>query len=304
MNTRQQFLSFTFLLLTSTSIFGEAQCPGNVPPVRYHSLGNSQIAIDVSINHAGVYEFMVDTGSQITIIEPPLAAELNMTPVANASLVSDVRHALVEVVRLDVVEVGRFSVEHSLAAVQSLAQIQSANPKVRGILGEDFLMHFDLMIDHGHGIVCLDATGEMQKNLRGERIALVMKPDAEWGSPVPQPLLIQVQLGEKLHNRILRLDSGANVPQLYVNTLETAPWVQRQNALRGRVTGEAAEYFALMPQQDIRIGKYVVRDVVFATPLKNRQNVRLKGEDGLLPTTLFKRVLICYADHFVVVNTK
>ena len=88
---------------------------------------------------------------------------------------------------------------------------------------------------------------------------------------------------------ILRLDSGANVPHLYVNTLDTAPWVQRQSALRGHVTGKAAEYFALMPPQDIHIGQRILRDVVFATPLKTARNVHFAKEDGLLPTRLFKR---------------
>jgi hypothetical protein len=305
MSTRQLLVLLASLAsLTTSVVSGEARCPDNVATIRYHSLQNSQISISVTINRSGPFEFMVDTGSQITIIEPSLAAELNLAAMGRVGVTSDVRRAEGEMVRLDLIEAGSGSVEQSLAAVQSLAQIQAANPKIRGILGETFLAHFDVLMDYGHNILCFDATGQMQRDLQGERVPLVTKPDSEWDSPLPQPLLIPVQVGEKSRNRILRLDSGANVPQLYVNTLDSAPWVQRQNALRGQVTGKAAEYFALMPPQDIHIYKHVLRDAVFATPLKTSHNVDFKGEDGLLPTSLFKRIFISYTDHFVILDPR
>jgi hypothetical protein len=261
--------------------------------------------VSVSINHSGPYEFMVDTGSQITIIEPSLAAELGVRSLGNIGIISDVRSAQVELVRLDLIETGLYSVQKPLVAVQSLAQIQVEIPRVRGILGENFLTNFDLLIDQAHTILCLDETKQMQKDLQGEHIPLVSKPDGEWNSPFPQPVLVSVELSKNCsRDMILRLDSGANVPQLYVNQLQTAPWVQRKSAVRGSVTGKAVEYFAPMPPQDVRIGKRVLRDVTFATPVSTKHNVAYVGEDGLLPTGLFKRVLICYADRFVILDPR
>jgi hypothetical protein len=246
----------------------------------------------------------------MTLIEPSLAAELHLEPIGHAGVLSDVRHAVVDMVRLEQVETGPYSVEQPLAAVQSLEQIQAANPGVRGILGENFLARFDLLIDHAHRILCFDRSGQMQQELRGERISLLIKADPAPDMRVPPPLLIPVRLvdpfrlGKMMRQVTLRIDSGANVPQLYVNTVETALWQQRQNALQGQVTGTALEFFTLMPGQDIHIGRHVVSNVVFATPLKAPQNHEVKGEDGLLPTSLFRRVLICYADRFVILNPR
>lgn len=148
MSTRQLLVLLAGLVSMSTSaVFGEVQCPGDVETIRYHSLWHSQIGISVTINGSGPFEFMVDTGSMITILEPSLAAELHLMPTGHASVVSDVRRAVVNSVRLDTVAAGRYTVEQSLAAVQSLGQIQAANVRVRGILGENFLSRFDLLID-------------------------------------------------------------------------------------------------------------------------------------------------------------
>lgn len=261
--------------------------------------------MSVSINQSGPYEFIVDTGSQITIIEPSLAAELGLQSVGNIEVISDVRHAEVKLVRLDLIETGHFSVQQPLVAVQSLAQIQGDNPKVRGILGENFLTHFDLLIDYAHPILCLDDTNQMQQDSPGERIPLVAKPDGEWNSPFPQPVRISVRLSDSGSRAfILRLDSGANVPQLYVNQLGTTPWVQGKNALRGSVTGKTEEFFGLMSPQNVRIGKQLLRYITFSTPMRTKQNVAVEGEDGLIPTGLFKRVLISYADRFVILDPR
>src|SRR5580692_6200816 len=80
MKKASPLLSVSLLLSAASSLFSEPSCPGNVASVRYHSLGRSQIAIPVTINGSGPYEFMVDTGSQLTVIDPALASQLRLEP--------------------------------------------------------------------------------------------------------------------------------------------------------------------------------------------------------------------------------
>jgi len=304
MTSRQLNYSFALALLTPCVVSGEARCPVNVETIRYHSLGNSQMGVSVTINRSGPYEFLVDTGSQITIVEPSLATALRLQPLGAIDMSSVVRHEEVELAQLDEIQTGSRAVQQLIVAVQTLAQIQVEDPNLRGILGVDFLSHFDLLIDHAHHILCLDETKQMQHSLAGERITIEVKPDQEWNSPVPQPILVKVQLsGNDSRVRLLRLDSGTNLPLLDENQLETAPWMQMQSALRGHVTGGAVESFVIMPPRDVRIGRHVVSNVKFAAPVKNGQNV-FNGEDGLLPTGLFKRVFVSQADHFVIFDPR
>lgn len=147
MLTRGLSVLLSLTALSTCVVFCEARCPGNAETMRYHPLSHLQIAIPVAINGAGPYEFLVDTGAQITIIESSLKAEVHLHAEGKIGLVSGVRRAEVEVVGTNLIEVGRHAVRQAMVAVQSLGQIQVENPKVRGILGEDFLTHFDVLID-------------------------------------------------------------------------------------------------------------------------------------------------------------
>src|SRR6476620_4698364 len=135
MNTRQLLLSFGFTLLTTSLVSGESRCPVNVETIRYHSLGNSQMGVAVTINGSGPYEFLVDTGSQITIVEPSLASALGLQSLSAADAFSVARHTKVELAQLDEIQTGSHAVQQLTVAVQSLAQIQVDDPKIRGILG-------------------------------------------------------------------------------------------------------------------------------------------------------------------------
>src|SRR4051812_45135102 len=139
MTSRQLTYSFALALLTPCVISGESRCPVNVATLRYHSLGNSQMGVSVTINRSGPYEFLVDTGSQITIVEPSLASALGLQPLGAADAFFVVRHTEVELAQLDEIQTGSHAVQQLTVAVQSLAQIQVKDPKVRGILGVNFL---------------------------------------------------------------------------------------------------------------------------------------------------------------------
>ena len=136
MNTRRLLLSFGFTLLTTSVISGEAQCPGNVETLRYHSGAHSRIAVSVTINKTGPYEFLVDTGSQITVVEPSLAAELKLPPQGDIDLSIVGNHSKAELVTADLIEAGPFAVRRPLVAVVSLAQIQASTPRFVASWGE------------------------------------------------------------------------------------------------------------------------------------------------------------------------
>src|SRR5262249_3817041 len=139
MSTRQIPIVLSLTLLTAWVALGETRCPGDIATIQYHSLNRSQIGVSVTINRSGPFEFQLDNGCQITIIEPVLATELHATPEGNVGLVSGVSFAKVEMARLELLQMGPYSAARPLVVVQSLTQIQLANPKVRGLLGEDFL---------------------------------------------------------------------------------------------------------------------------------------------------------------------
>ena len=54
----------------------------------------------------------------------------------------------------------------------------------------------------------------------------------------------------------------------------------------------------------IQIGTHEINNVKFATPIRSSQDVALAAEDGLLPTSPFKRVFISYRGDVVVLEPR
>ena len=306
MKTSQLIFALSFATLTASQLYGLTQCPGTVPTVQYHSFGNSQVTIPVTINHAGPYEFLLDTGAQISIVEPSLAEELQLKPQGEINVTSVAANATAHLVRLDVVEVGSAAVRQQIAAVQSMAQLQKVNPKIRGLLGGNFLAHFDLLLDYGHRFLCLDDSGQLRQSIQGEHVPMTQWNGSPTASSIPEPILIAARLPEdRSKSTILKLDSGTNAPVLFTAPLETpvASTVESQ-ARRGSVTGRSAQYFVALPVKDVQIGPHTWMEVKFVAPVNSIEATGRTGMDGLLPTQLFKRILISYGAGYVVFNPR
>jgi Aspartyl protease len=304
MSSRYLILFLVLSLPVPSASFAEPRCPGDIAPVRYHPTRSGRIEISVTIDGSGPYNFIVDTGTQMTIIEPSLAAELHLQPETSAPIISGVRMDRADLVRPGSIEVGHHIVRLPLVAVMSLAQMQGSDPEIRGILGESFLMRFDLLLHLGHRILCLDQTNRMQQKVSGEHIAVIPSADFPNNPEIPQPILIPVRLAEFGSRAvILRLDSGTSAPLLYNHRLvvTASSLAHRRHA---EVAGNAQELFTTLPAQDVHIGKHLLHDVAFATSVDTTGNPVLHSEDGLLPTALFERVFISYANHFVVLEPR
>jgi hypothetical protein len=302
-NVKWSSLASLFLLLPSA--FAEAHCPGNVASVHVRHIAGSLIVVPVEINHTGPYDFMVDTGSQVTLLDPRLASELHVKAEATAGIEGVGSQTTTAYTHLDLIGIGLLTIAKPVAFVQDISHLQALDPQIRGVLGGNILRQFDILLDQDKKLLCLDIEGSMQASIRGQRIALATPPAGNGSGAATEPLIVEVHLS-RLAGRPLYLliDSGANAPYLCNSPRGSAPsnggrvmHISGANGPNARTQGQD---IVVLPQQDLRIGSSVIRQVSFVTATHSTAKLQV---DGLLPTGLFRRIYIDYKHRFVVLES-
>lgn len=302
MSFSKGFCSFVLAATTAGMLWAEPRCPGNAASVPLH-LANGQMIVPVSINHSGPYKFLLDTGTQVTIVDPSLAAELHLDALG-AAVVSGVGfRAASSYAQVDLLEAGSHGVASQKVLVLDLQHPDGVDLHVRGVLGEDFLSKFDVLIDYDHSLLCLDDSSRMAAQVKGRHIALEPAPDAH-GAHAPRSLILVAHLSAATRSVRLKLDSGTNASFLF-NTARYMP-VQflRNISLPGIGLDGAQRSYATLPLQDLEIAGLEMRRVAFVTFAGPNPDSSPTEFDGMLATRLFRRVFICPTHNFVVVDLR
>src|SRR5579863_9288038 len=288
MTVPKGLVALILLAVALPAVEAEPHCPGNVNSLPLRLIQHSQIVVPVTINHTGPDDFLVDTGAQVTTVDPALAAELHLRTQGTAGVTGVGVYARAPLTLLASVGAGSHDVKNVLAVIQNLGQTQLEDHRVRGVLAENFLEHFDLLIDYSHELLCLDDSMQMRARVKGQHMALSAQPPSQ-GSAAPQKLIVAVHLsGIEKGQLQLQLDSGTNVPLLYdagraLGRLQTV-----STPLRGQGTDGQQHAFAVLAGQDLQVGAHSLHQVPFVTPVDAGRTPPKADVDGLLPTVLFQ----------------
>ena len=167
-----QLFAIFFCIACSTAI---AAIPHQVEPttrnvtIKIKLNERSMIIVPVSINSSDPYDFMLDTGSAKTMVDRKLTRELGLPAVAEKTVIGVLASTKMLVVHVNSLSVG--GAEVLGGDVFSTDHASSITGKVRGVLGEDFLRNFDLLIDYRHQVIRLEsAPGSMAQYAVGERL--------------------------------------------------------------------------------------------------------------------------------------
>jgi Aspartyl protease len=299
MKNRRWLASAIVVMVAIPAFCSEAQCPGNVAGIRPRLIEQSIPIVPVELNHFGPFDFVLDTAAQVTTIDPELAAELHLQFLGQTAVTGAGFSTRASYTRLDSLRAGVYETRHPLLLIHSLGQIQTADPRVRGILGENFLEHFDLLIDYAHGIICLDSTKRMQKEVKGERIALAAPSQPDRTLPFIDALRIVVRVSGLLEPLVLGLDSGINSPLLF-DAGKLRPAALASTPLHSRGTDGVSHAYKVLPPQDILVGAHLLPAISFVAPVDEGKDIPDAEIDGVLPTALFRRAFISHADRFAV----
>jgi hypothetical protein len=151
------------VFLSAALIDAEPRCSANlaVEPSRSSS-NRHQVILEAYVNDTGPYAFLFDTGSQVTVIDEALASELHLETTTKAGIVGVSLHgkggkyALVDSVRVG--EEAR--VEGLYVIALDMKDILAAGYAIRGVIGGDFLSHFNETIDNTNKRVCFSQAGQ------------------------------------------------------------------------------------------------------------------------------------------------
>ena len=142
------------------------------------------IVVPVTINRAGPFDFLVDTGSTDTIIDRKLAEEPHLPSAGTMILETAEGEAATPLAQTDSLSMGSATVRGlNLGVVNQYANLL---PKVRGSLGEDFLPSFDLLIDNRRHLIHFEfGAGSLADGLTGEHLPLSVNGSYEQELTVP-----------------------------------------------------------------------------------------------------------------------
>jgi hypothetical protein len=165
----RHFAFLFFAALLPGLLSAEAGCPANVKAIPVHRINQNQMVVGVTINHSGPYDFLLDTGTQMTVVDLSLAADLHLRTTGNANVAGVSFQGQAMFANLDSLEVGDHVAARRGVVVYDMKKLQGAGFALHGLLGEDFLSGFDVLIDKAHNVLCIDDTGAMLQALNGER---------------------------------------------------------------------------------------------------------------------------------------
>lgn len=216
-----------------------ADCPSGTIP--FSSPHRSMIVVPVRVNGSGPYSFLLDTGATSSAIDPKLSNSLHLATGESVRFSSweyttDTRRVVVQSLSFGPIDSGPLSV-----LVQPLSELKAIDTHVRGLLGQDVLLHSNFLIDNRRHLIRFDDDGVLLAGLTGDRIS-VTPVRTRAGALVSPLVAVPVQAAGNAQPLYLLLDSGADmvVFQPFVKPIPSIPggtrWIADENGKRSPAT--------------------------------------------------------------------
>jgi len=255
-------LCFT-ILLPSAALAQSAQA--SIP---LKVITGKPIVDGVFLNGHGPYRFLLDTGSQSNQLDSALARKLGLVATLQLDLETQSGESTVPGGRVGKVILGTAEASDQEFLFTRFDDLSTLPSDTRGILGQEFLAHFDYTLDFQHHRLTFG-----EPSAAGAQTSFRL---------IYGRMAVSTNLGD------LVLDSGAEILFLFRKSARAASaQVIGASGARVAVSFEAAP--------EVRIG-----DRRYRPAQAEYRPVPAAEEAGLLPANLFHAIFICNSKQYVV----
>jgi Aspartyl protease len=254
--------------------------------------------VQIWLNGTGPYKFILDTGASVTLVQRQLLQQLHISardPVAIRAVSggSVSQRGVAETVAL-----GGIQVEHLEVDTLEPTQLYGNKRRVRGLLGENFLNHFDILIDNEQRTLTLGSTSGLAEKLVGEHLQ-ASQFDGFSSTSLPDRLVVQLTVPSFLQRKLLFLvDSGTGIAMLYPSPGQAWQPTQDVEQVYIRALNVIQNCQVETTTLEIGGGRFPRTPLAICKGFK-----RGKGDlDGLLPTRGFHQLFVSHRGGYVIAN--
>jgi predicted aspartyl protease len=264
--------------------------------VDFKLLRDYLIVIPIMVNGKGPYEFLLDTGTNTTIIRTEFARQLGLKPIDRMLLTTITGSEVVARSQLKSISVGSKSATNLEVLFSDLREIRSIGPEIDGVLGQNFLSQFNYLIDYRKQRIEFEDESELENALCGDHLPIEQQEAGD--------LVMVKSLSSGKRGGRLVLDSGVAKLILFGPALGDLALDRDQTNeyLLYAKTDTGSNRVQQGRLRNFRIGNYSLHDleVVLLTAEDGGEG---RIEDGLLPTRLFQKIYFNHRKNFVILNT-
>jgi hypothetical protein len=270
--------------------------PSAKPQVLFRTAQHDWVIVPAYVNGRGPFDFVVDTGTSSTLIDVNLAAELELKPVGRSLLTSFTGSEAVPLFLLGSLSVGAKSVAGLLALAKDMREVQGVDPRIRGILGLNFLLEFAFLLDYGLHQLELYDSFETPNFAAGTQVPIQVVSS--------RILIVTATQAAVSGSWSLALDSGTPKIAVFEDRIresQDSPWSWDGKV---RVVTNLSSLLAhTRTVRDLALANLRLRNLAVIVFPRN-PGLQEGIEDGLLPAALFRRILVNAKQNYAILEVE
>jgi predicted aspartyl protease len=274
--------------LICLAICGASQSLRAQSEVRFR-LVNNLIVISMKSNQEGPFDFVLDTGADCTVVDPSIASRLSFVPLDRIRQTTLSSVQTVTVGSIPSLSIGSVQVDNVTVLTQDLSVLRKIDAHIQGIAGQNFLSHFNYLLDYRKHVVRIEVSSEIQDSIDGDHVSI----DARGN----RMLVVSEAESRGTTGLRLMLDSGASSVVLLPRAVQALDLPKQDGGFLSTSSGKVELHTSRI--RLLTVGSQRLHDVAAAL-LANEPAERIG--DGMLPTALFRTLYINNHENFVVFN--
>jgi predicted aspartyl protease len=296
---RKLSAGFVFFCLGIAARSLAAAAPTPDPNVPVQTLRGYLMVVGVTVNDRGPFSFLVDTGTNTTLIDPALAQELKLAPADRMTLGSMGKSVPAARYFLKGFRVGPASVSHLEALAVPLPQLWALDSRIRGVLGMNFLLQFSFLLDYERQRLEIFPFPELAQAPEGARLHAEIN---DWRLLIP--------VGSKASPRgmwKLTLDSGISELLVFADRMD---WSEGgfDRCAQASCLMHVSSNLSSQSAPAVRVHEMSIADTsmhdVPVVVLRDNSAKPADPSDGLLPASMFGSVFFDRTDASVVFSPR
>lgn len=274
------------------SVAGICQSVRAQSETRFRLVHNTIIVVSLMGNEQGPFDFVLDTGTDTTVVDPSLASRLSLAALDRIQMNTLSGTQMLTRSSLRTLAAGSARAENVEVLVQDLGALRQFDSHIQGIAGQNFLSHLNYVLDYRRKSLRFEAENEIRDAVEGERVPMEVREN--------KMMVASEAQAEGRAKLLLLLDSGSNSVILMRKvssgvSASSQAWLATASGQQSGMQVGRVRALTIGTQQlhDLAVG------VAEAGPQDDG-----RAEDGLLPTALFQSLYVNNREGFVVFNPR